>query len=119
MTSLPPQYCSPPLRDGGAAGPQAEHGQCIANASAEEGQQHQKHQVPNHKNGGNQGLEAWKSMRCILQDVTSALPASSPTLLTSPLTNLTYQPPHQPPYQPPHQPHLPASSPNSFTSLFH
>src|SRR5438045_3948744 len=37
--------------------------------------------------------------------------------MTSPLTNLTYQPPHQPPYQPPHQPHLPASSPTSFTSL--
>src|SRR5947207_986360 len=39
--------------------------------------------------------------------------------LTSLLTNLIYQPPQQPPYQPPHQPHLPASSPNSFTSLFH
>src|SRR5437667_8934897 len=49
--------------------------------------------------------------------VTSALPASSPTLLTSHLTNLAYQPPHQPPYQPPHQPHLPAPSPTSFTSL--
>src|SRR5438045_9567305 len=47
--------------------------------------------------------------------VTSALPASSPTLLTSHLTNLTYQPPHQPPYQPPHHPHSqpphPPSSP--------
>src|SRR5438045_6406489 len=49
--------------------------------------------------------------------VTSALPASSPTSLTSHLTNLTYQPPHQPPYQPPQQPRLPASSPTSFTSL--
>src|SRR5216110_717598 len=45
------------------------------------------------------------------------LPATSPTSLTSHLTNLTYQPPHQPPYQPPHQPCLPASSPTSFTSL--
>ena len=69
MTSLPPQYCSPPLGDGGAAGPQAEHGWHIANTSAEEGQQHQKHQVLNHKNGGNQGLEAWKSMGCILQEL--------------------------------------------------
>ena len=45
--------------------------------------------------------------------VTSVLPASSPTSLTS----LAYWPPHQPPYQPSptlltslHQPHLPAST---------
>src|SRR5438046_10674333 len=45
----------------------------------------------------------------MLTTVTGTLPASAPTLLTSPLTNLTYQPPHQP--------HLPASSPTSLTSL--
>ena len=69
MTSLPPQYCSPPPGDGGAAGPQAERGRRVADASAKEGQQHQKRQAPNHKNGGNQGLEAWKSMGRILQEL--------------------------------------------------
>src|SRR5438045_5677838 len=61
------------------------------------------------------------------------LPATSPTLLTSHLTNLAYQPPHQPSlpptsptsltshltnlaYQPPHQPRLPATSPTLLPS---
>ena len=69
MTPLPLQYHSPPLRDGSAAGSQAEHSQHIADASAEEGQQHQQHQVLNSKNSRNQGLEAWKSMGCILQEL--------------------------------------------------
>src|SRR5438045_3871530 len=69
MTPLPLQYCSPPLGDGSAAGSQAECGRCIANTSAEEGQLCQQHQVLNSKNSGNQGLEAWKSMGHILQEL--------------------------------------------------
>ena len=51
--------------------------------------------------------------------VTSALPASSPTSLTSHLTNLAYQPLHQPRLPATSPTTLPTSLPTSFTNLFH